>query len=157
MKFLEKDLEDIIWEASNERLQENGLDISGKKYRQLRIGNYGIADIVSVTKPYYHEYFKKHQKGIITIYELKKELIKYASLQVPKGSQVGTTTFTDPGTGETLTKVDTTSGAIWFKYTELFFAVKATIIDNKNSLENSSGFKFKKPRTKYFSWTFPIV
>jgi hypothetical protein len=44
----------------------------------------------------------------------QKELIKYASLQVPKGSQVGTTTFTDPGTGETLTKVDTTSGAIWF-------------------------------------------
>jgi hypothetical protein len=44
----------------------------------------------------------------------QKELIKYASLQVPKGSQIGTQTFTDPGTGQTLTKVDTTRGPIWF-------------------------------------------
>ena len=45
----------------------------------------------------------------------QKELIKYAAQQVPtKGSQVGTSTFTDPGTGDTLTKVDTMRGPIWF-------------------------------------------
>lgn len=93
MKFLEKDLEDIIWEASNERLQENGLDISGKKYRQLRIGNYGIADIVSITKPYYHEYFKKHQKGIITIYELKKDKISVSSFFQAIGYLKGIKTY----------------------------------------------------------------
>jgi len=45
----------------------------------------------------------------------RKELIQASALAVPtKGSQVGTTTFTDPGTGETLTKVDTMRGAVWF-------------------------------------------
>ena len=45
----------------------------------------------------------------------QKELIEASALAVPtKGSQVGTTTFTDPGTGETLTKVDTMRGAVWY-------------------------------------------
>ena len=60
----------------------------------------------------------------------QKELIKYASLQVPKGSQVGTTTFTDPGTGETLTKVDTTNGAIWFNKTRQRVIPKGEPIPN---------------------------
>jgi hypothetical protein len=72
MKFLEKNLEDIIWEASNEKLQERGLNISGKKFRQLRIGNYGVADLVTIERKYF-----EGKKSIpyldITVYELKKE------------------------------------------------------------------------------------
>ena len=45
----------------------------------------------------------------------QKELIQASALAVPtKGSQVGTSTFTDPGTGDTLTKVDTMRGPVWF-------------------------------------------
>lgn len=65
MKFLEKDLEQIIYESSNKLLREKGLNIRGKKYRQLRIGNYGIADIISV---------RRYEDCLyINIYELKKD------------------------------------------------------------------------------------
>jgi hypothetical protein len=71
MKFLEKDLELIIWESDNEKLNEKGLPISGKKLRQFKIGNYGIADLIT--------YEKKHLFGYpfleITVYELKKEKV----------------------------------------------------------------------------------
>jgi len=74
MKFLEKDLEVIIWEADNKKLQERNLPIEGNKVRQLKIGNYGIADLVT---------FKKCNSGYdgafpylkITVYELKKEKV----------------------------------------------------------------------------------
>lgn len=79
MKFLEKDLEEIIYNADRCKLAEKGLVDYGKFYRQLRIGNYGIADIVSVSRPYYNEHFKKHFKGLITIYELKKDKISVSS------------------------------------------------------------------------------
>lgn len=69
MEFLEKDLEKIIWESDNEKLIEKGLFISGKKYRQLKIGNYGIADLVT--------YKKLYENGFpyleITVFELKKD------------------------------------------------------------------------------------
>jgi hypothetical protein len=32
MHFLEKDLENIIWESDNEKLRERGFFINGKKY-----------------------------------------------------------------------------------------------------------------------------
>lgn len=69
MNFLEKDLEDIIWESDNEKLQERGFFIYGKKLRQLRIGNYGIADLITYEKVRFLDevYFD------ITVYELKKE------------------------------------------------------------------------------------
>ena len=70
MKFLKKDLEEIIWESNNEKLQEKGLWIEGIKKRQLRIGNYGIADLVTINRiseqsvlPYLD----------ITVFELKKK------------------------------------------------------------------------------------
>lgn len=75
MKFLEKDLEDIIWESDNEKLEEKGLDISGKKFRQLRIGNYGISDIVTVSKDSYYNGFRDMPFLNITVYELKKEKV----------------------------------------------------------------------------------
>ena len=70
MSFLEKDLENIIWESDNEKLREKGLEIYGKKFRQIRIGNYGIADLITVDRRLdcYEEYFLD-----ITVYELKKE------------------------------------------------------------------------------------
>ena len=72
MEFLEKDLESIIWESDNEKLQEKGLDIYGKKFRQLRIGNYGIADLVTIEKNYF-EIEKTYPFLNITVFELKKE------------------------------------------------------------------------------------
>ena len=53
MKFLEKDLEQIIFESGRDSLRERGLSISGKLLRQLRIGNYGIADLVEFVRPQY--------------------------------------------------------------------------------------------------------
>ena len=69
MKFLEKDLERIIYETPNEKLIRNGLPINSntKKLRQVRIGNYGIADLILV---------KRHACWLeITICELKKDKI----------------------------------------------------------------------------------
>ena len=65
MKFLEKDLEEIIYETPNEKLVEKGLNIRGNKIRQLRIGHYGISDIVTYTI-FNGDLF-------ITVFELKKE------------------------------------------------------------------------------------
>lgn len=84
MTFLEKDLEQIIYESGRDLLEEKGLSIEGKLYRQLRIGNYGIADLVSISKPFYIG--KKEDEsllimpGTITIYELKKEKIGISAL-----------------------------------------------------------------------------
>lgn len=67
MKFLEKNLEDIIFETDNEKLQERGLDINGRKFRQLRLSHYGISDLVTVCR---------HGQNLhIEIIELKKDLI----------------------------------------------------------------------------------
>jgi hypothetical protein len=75
MTFLEKDLESIIYDATFEQLLDKGLWLAGKKHRQLKIGNYGITDIVSIQRPYYHPHFEKLLKGTITILELKKDKI----------------------------------------------------------------------------------
>lgn len=77
MDFLEKDLEDIIWEAQSTRegrkkLKSRGLDIRGKVFRQFNLGEYGIPDLVSV---YYSD-----RRAIITIYELKKDQINTNTL-----------------------------------------------------------------------------
>lgn len=78
MDFLEKDLEEIIYNADRELLAEKGLNVNGILKRQLRIGNYGVADLVSFKREY-EERFLINDKIIpelrITIYELKKEKI----------------------------------------------------------------------------------
>lgn len=72
MQFLEKDLENIIWESDNEKLKQKGFLINGKKLRQLRIGNYGIADLITFEKR--HEFYTGSSSYLnITVYELKKE------------------------------------------------------------------------------------
>jgi len=82
MEFLEKDLETIIWEASDEQLEKTGLYFSGRRFRQLKIGNYGIADLITAEKTPIVDYDRKTKKETfmgsylnITIYELKKDKI----------------------------------------------------------------------------------
>ena len=76
MKFIEKDLEQIIFESGRDSLDERGLVINGILKRQLKIGNYGIADLVEIQKPFYDGPEKRFfQYGRIIIYELKKEQI----------------------------------------------------------------------------------
>lgn len=75
MNFLEKDLEDIIWESDNEKLQQRNLEINGKKFRQLKIGNYGILDLLTVEKKYYPCFGVLMPYLDITVYELKKEKV----------------------------------------------------------------------------------
>ena len=69
MNILEKTLEDIVFETDNETLYQRGLLIEGKKKRQVRIGNYGIADIVSVHREHYGPCITVL---VITITELKQ-------------------------------------------------------------------------------------
>lgn len=75
MEFLEKDLEEIIYLSDKESLSDKGLHLSGTLKRQLRIGNYGISDLVEFNRPYYHPYHKKMMKGEVNIIELKNKKI----------------------------------------------------------------------------------
>jgi hypothetical protein len=80
MQFLEKDLENIIFKAPNEKLREKGLAIFGEKRRQVRIGNYGIADLITFERAVFYPSENK-EKGYhydpprITIYELKQNKV----------------------------------------------------------------------------------
>lgn len=74
MTFLEKNLEDIIFNTNPFKLFERGLDIvdySARK-RQLKIGNYGIADIVLFARDCNVLY--------VNVVELKKDTINIESL-----------------------------------------------------------------------------
>jgi len=73
MNFLEKDLEEIIYGADRELLDKKGLRIEGKLFRQLRIGNYGVADLVSVRR--ISPDTIRSGELLITVYGLKKDKI----------------------------------------------------------------------------------
>jgi hypothetical protein len=79
MNFLEKDLEQIIYEAPKEQLRERGLPIMGSTLRQVRIGNYGVADLITIKKPDFitpDSDFPFHDSHLlVTIYELKQDRI----------------------------------------------------------------------------------
>lgn len=47
MKFLEKDLEEIIFISSNYELCIRGLNLYKNKIRQLKLGAYGVCDILA--------------------------------------------------------------------------------------------------------------
>lgn len=73
MDFLEKDLEDILFESDQEDIRKRGLGYFSynKLYRQVRLGNYGIADLIS---------FKRYGKSSrIIVYELKNRLLDSAA------------------------------------------------------------------------------
>lgn len=72
MKFLEKDLEQIIFESDKSQLAERGLGITGTIKRQLRIGNYGVADLIEFKRGYDSLY--------VTIYELKQHEVNIHTL-----------------------------------------------------------------------------
>lgn len=96
MDFLEKDLEEIIFYGERDELKNRGLDINGKVYRQLNIGSYGRADLVSFERSYEYEYIptgeidkktggwnfleEKERKLVFTVYELKKDVIDIDTL-----------------------------------------------------------------------------
>lgn len=71
MNFLEKHLEDIIWESDKEELYERGFPIRGKLIRQLNIKGYGIADLVG----WFIDRAPDGRTLHVTIYELKKDKI----------------------------------------------------------------------------------
>lgn len=84
MKFLEKDLEDIIFSADRQMLANRGLEIEGKLLRQVKLGNYGICDLLSIITPSYNENFfdsgtGNHGSFYVTVYELKKDQISMSS------------------------------------------------------------------------------
>lgn len=71
MNFLEKDLEEIIFNSNRDQLSERGLIVNGKIKRQLNLGKFGILDLLTI---------EKEQEGygsnlVFTIYELKKDCI----------------------------------------------------------------------------------
>jgi hypothetical protein len=75
MKFLEKTLEDIIYQTPTEEIFKRGLPIEGKCFRQLKIGNYGISDLIYVRKEYEIDYVNEKYKNpylIFNVIELKK-------------------------------------------------------------------------------------
>lgn len=82
MKFLEKDLEEIIFNSDNDLLNERGLCLCKKLKRQLKIGNYGIADLIGFTRPFY-DYSKGSkiliEDGRIQIIELKNDKINVSA------------------------------------------------------------------------------
>src|SRR5689334_20163596 len=79
MRFLEKNLEDIIYEADLDSLHSRGLTIHGKRLRQVKIGNYGIADLITIERDVFN-YAYAVQDTIkpfitVTVFELKKEIV----------------------------------------------------------------------------------
>jgi len=86
MNFLEKDLEDIIYENANtvegrELLRERGLDLGGHTYRQVSMGKYGIADLVNIfaCTERINKGFSVHHL-IVDIIELKKDIVNVDTL-----------------------------------------------------------------------------
>lgn len=75
MKFLEKDLEEIIFTESREALLKCGLRLPERLRRQLRIGNYGRADIVGFEA----ENMIGDNRLVVTIYELKQDKISVSA------------------------------------------------------------------------------
>lgn len=79
MKFLEKDLETIIYTTDRDFLCSRGLYIEGRLIRQKYIGNYGTADLIEYVRPRYNVSEEKFYRGKIVIYELKKDQINIDS------------------------------------------------------------------------------
>lgn len=90
MDFYESDLEDILWSCLKSKrgievLNERGLEIGHVNpsllFRQLRIGKYGIADIVTVKRKLHKLDSGEHIPLVtVTVFELKKEKINLNSL-----------------------------------------------------------------------------
>lgn len=88
MEFLEKDLEDIIYNAllstnGASKLNKKGLESFYQKpyvlKRQLKIGNYGVCDLITLDRRVVHKN-EVIENGTLTLYELKKGEINNSTL-----------------------------------------------------------------------------
>jgi hypothetical protein len=84
MSFLEKDLENLLLESSNNLLEERGLEsLESNKLNQVYLGNYGTCDMITWEKVLTRINGRIHTWLNITVVELKKDLISIdAILQV---------------------------------------------------------------------------
>lgn len=81
MNFLEKNLEELIYENANTEeglslLGERGLALYGHTYRQVSLGEYGIADLLNV----YTDGKKGFRILVFNVIELKKEILTEKAL-----------------------------------------------------------------------------
>ena len=80
MNILEKEIEQLLFENLDDKdlmLSKGFIHLSDKYYRQLDLGDYGVADIIGLS------YKKDKLDNLsleINIYELKKELIDVNTL-----------------------------------------------------------------------------
>jgi len=93
MEFLEKGFEQIIFETNDTTLHERGLWLRGKRFRQLKIGNYGIADIVTINRPFRIDKDHSHIKGLIQVVELKKDKIGVSAFMQALGYAKGISSY----------------------------------------------------------------
>lgn len=80
MEFIERDLEEIIYfayknEESRDMIIDRGLDIHGEMLRQLDLGGYGKADLVTMSFEDPDGCFL-----LVNVIELKKDLIDHKAL-----------------------------------------------------------------------------
>lgn len=78
MRFLEKDLEEIIFNSDKKEILKRGLYLPKYLKRQLRIGNYGIADLVGYELSFDDDSWNG-KKMNINIYELKQDKISVSA------------------------------------------------------------------------------
>ena len=97
MKFLEKDLEGIIYDTYRNNkceLRDRGLHIYGDVKRQLRIGNYGILDLLTACRMYEFEteVLWNEDSGIFEQKEIKRPLLRISVYELKK-DKVGISAF----------------------------------------------------------------
>lgn len=70
MDFLEKDLEDILYNSPQKQIRHRGLYFFSynKIFRQVNLGNYGISDLITFKRWGIHD-------NLFTIYELKNKTL----------------------------------------------------------------------------------
>lgn len=83
MDFVEKDLEEIIFNSDLSKLRQRGLNLHGKLKRQLHIGKYGIADLVCFKRTYLEGSCIPVLK--ITVIELKPNNISLSAMMQAVG------------------------------------------------------------------------
>lgn len=80
INFLEKHLEQIIFETPQEKLRQRGLSIFYDKiFQQVNLGAYGIADVIAVQFNCQSP-DSKRKVVIITVYELKQKEVNIHTL-----------------------------------------------------------------------------
>lgn len=92
MKILERQLEDIVFESDSDILNGRGLGVHEKRIRQLRVGNYGICDMVAYQKQS-HPFLKNILS--IQVIELKQHDISLATFNQALKYVKGITRYLD--------------------------------------------------------------